>query len=108
MFVINFKIADKSTEKQLTLKISELSYKNHIINDLIIIDPSVMAFKEIKIMLHDFFSENTADAEDYIYLYNFTRPDWFCEIIKKKGLKRLNSVTKKKQSTNLKTSDCNC
>jgi hypothetical protein len=95
MFLIHFKIADKNTAKLLTLKVKELSYKNHVINDLIIINPSVIAFKEIKLLLHEFFCEKIVDQEDYIYLYNFAKPDWFCEIIKKRGLKRLNVATKK-------------
>jgi|688.fasta_scaffold2035529_1 hypothetical protein len=94
MFVIHFEIGDGAIRKELINATIDNSSKNHLINNLLIICPSTINFIELKKIIYKTLKNKEVSKNDFIYLYNFNKQDndWFCHIVKKKGLKRVSNL----------------
>lgn len=94
MYIIYFNIKQESIVKKLMIAMRAKNDKTFFIESLIVIELSNSTFKELVQFLYDFFKEHKLDIEDFVYIFNFSgiyENNWFCQILKKKGLKRVSS-----------------
>jgi len=94
MYVIYFNIKQELIVKKLMMEMRVKNDKIFFVESLIIIEISNLNFKELVQSLYDFFKEYKLDIEDFVYIINFSgiyENNWFCERLKRKGLKRMSS-----------------
>lgn len=94
MNVIHYNIKDDSIINKLKGTIKSKVDKIYWIDTLVLIDPDKLNFKNIVELLYSFFKEHKLEIEDFVYIYNFSgyaENNWYCERLKRKGLKRMSS-----------------
>ena len=94
MNVIYYNIKDDLIVNKLKETIKSKIDKIYWMETLVLIEPEKLHFKNVVHLLYSFFKEYKLDIEDFVYIYNFSGFDesnWFCQILKKKGLKRVSS-----------------
>lgn len=94
MNVIYYNIKDDLIVNNLKETIKSKIDKIYWIDNLVLIEPEKLNFKNIVELLYSFFKEHKLDIEDFVYSFNFSgiyENNWFCERLKRKGLKRISS-----------------
>ncbi len=94
MNVIYYNIKDDLIVNNLKETIKSKIDKIYWIDNLVLIEPEKLTFKNIVKLLYSFFKEHKLDIEDFVYIFNFSgiyENNWFCERLKRKGLKRMSS-----------------
>lgn len=94
MNVIYYNIKDDSTVTKFKETIKSKIDKIYWMETLVLIESEKLHFKNIVQLLYSFFKEHKLDIEDFVYVFNFSGFDeqnWFCQILKKKGLKKVSS-----------------
>lgn len=94
MNAIYYNIKDDKIVHQLKERIQFKIEKTQWMETLVLIEPEKFYFKDIVNLLYEFFKQIQLDIEDFVYVYNFSGYDedkWYCERIKKKGLKRIST-----------------
>lgn len=94
MNVIYYNIKDDLIVNNLKETIKSKIDKIYWIDNLVLIEPEKLTFKNIVKLLYSFFKEHKLDIEDFVYIFNFSgiyENNWFCERLKRKGLKRISS-----------------
>lgn len=97
MYIIYFNIKQELIVKKLMMEMRAKNDKTFFIESLILIELSNSNFKELVQSLYDFFKEHKLDIEDFVYVFNFSgiyENNWYCQILKKRGLKRVSSTFK--------------
>ncbi|MDR7209131.1 hypothetical protein [Flavobacterium piscis] len=94
IYIIYFSIKQELIVKKLMMEMRAKNDKTFFIESLILIELSNSDFKELVQSLYHFFKEHKLDSEDFVYIFNFSgiyENNWFCQILKGKGLKRVSS-----------------
>ena len=94
MNIIYYNIKDDLIVNKLRETIKSKIEKIYWMETLVLIEPEKSHFKNVAYLLYSFFKEHKLDIEDFVYIYNFPGIDennWFCQILKKRGLKRVSS-----------------
>lgn len=97
MNVIHYSIKHEEIARKLIEVVKAKIEKTFCKETLILIEPDKADFQNIVSILYHFFKDYKLDVEDYVYIYNFSGYDenqWYCEVFKKKGLKRISSSLK--------------
>lgn len=94
MNIIYYNIKDDLIVNKLKETIKSKIEKIYWMETLVLIESEKSHFKNVVYLLYSFFKEHKLDIEDFVYIYNFSGIDennWFCQILKKRGLKRVSS-----------------
>lgn len=94
MNVIHYNIKDDAIVNKLKVAIKTKINKVYWMDTLVLIEPEKLTFKNTVELLYGFFIEHKLEIEDYVYIYNFSdykENNWYCERLKRKGLKRMSS-----------------
>lgn len=94
MNIIYYNIKDDLIVNKLKETIKSKIEKIYWMETLVLIESEKSHFKNVVYLLYSFFKEYKLDIEDFVYIYNFSGIDennWFCQILKKRGLKRVSS-----------------
>ena len=97
MNIVYYDIKDELIVRKLKEVINAKIGKAFWMETMILIEPQNAHFKNIVNELYNFFKEHKLDIEDFVYIYNFSginESHWFCQILKKRGLKRMSSTFK--------------
>lgn len=98
MNVIYYNIKDDIIVNKLKETIKSKIDKTYWMETLVLIESEKSHFTDVVHLLYYFFKENLLKIEDFVYIYNFSGYDenkWYCEILKKKGLKKMSVNFKK-------------
>ncbi|MEM0576995.1 hypothetical protein [Flavobacterium polysaccharolyticum] len=94
MNAIYYNIKDDKIVHQLKERIQSKIARTQWMETLVLIEPEKFHFKDIVNLLYEFFKQNQLDIEDFVYVHNFSGYDedkWYCERVKKQGLKRIST-----------------
>ncbi|MCO6175884.1 hypothetical protein NHF50_12600 [Flavobacterium sp. NRK F10] len=94
MNAIHYNIKSDAIVNELKVTINSKIDKIYWMDTLILIEPEKSTFKNIVELLYGFFKEHKLEIEDFVYIYNFSsykENNWYCERLKRKGLKRMSS-----------------
>ena len=94
MNAIHYNIKNDAIVNKLKETINSKIDKIYWMDTLVLIEPEKLNFKNIVEFLYGFFNEHKLEIEDFVYIYNFSgykENNWYCERLKRKGLKRMSS-----------------
>ncbi len=92
MNAIYYNIKDDTIVHQLKERIHSKIGKTQWMETLVLIEPEALHFRAIVNLLYEFFKQIQLDSEDFVYVYIFSgykEDKWYCERVKKKGVKRI-------------------